>query len=43
LLNYAFGYGAFNNLAWWMFLPQVLCIALLALALLLVAHGLDDD
>ena len=43
VLNHSYGFGAFENLAWWVFLPPMLCMALLWLALLLIAHGLDDE
>lgn len=42
MLNQAFAFGGFLDLAWWWIMPPIICIVLLALGLLLVGAGLED-
>ncbi len=42
MLPQAFQFGGFSSLAWWWFVPPIICFVLLALGLLLVGAGLED-
>ncbi len=42
MLQQAFQFGGFVSLAWWWFMPPIICFVLLALGLLLVGAGLED-
>ncbi len=42
MLQRAFQFGGFSSLAWWWFVPPIICFVLFALGLLLVGAGLED-
>jgi len=42
MLQSAFGFGAFSNLAWWWILPPGLAITFVCLAFVLIGHAVDN-
>jgi len=42
MLQSAFGFGAFSNLAWWWILPPGLAITLVCLAFVFIGHAVDN-
>lgn len=42
MLNHAFGFGAFGQLAWWWILPPGLMITILCLSFVFIGHAIDE-